>query len=174
MILYKKIEEKTFDILSELNIRTSNQIDVFKIAEYLDVDVKPAILDNSISGLFVIKNQKPYIRYNENEVPQRQNFTIAHELGHFVLHKDTPLFVEKNETVLYRNLDSTTGELLKEKEANSFAASLLMPKMFIEEEIKNIPSGVDPIVHLSDIFKVSSQAMNYRLNNLGYSFLGMY
>lgn len=49
-----------------------------------------------------------------------------------------------------------------------------MPKTFIEEEIKNIPSGVDPIIHLSKIFKVSTQAMNYRLNNLGYSFLGMY
>lgn len=174
MILYKKIEEKTFNILSELNIDTPNQIDVLKIAEYLGVDAKPATLDSSISGLFVIKEQKPYIRYNENESPQRQKFTIAHELGHFVLHKDTPLFVDKNETVLYRNLDSTTGELLKEKEANSFAASLLMPKKFIEDEIKKIPFGIDPIAHLSDIFKVSSQAMNYRLNNLGYSFLGMY
>lgn len=174
MILYKKIEEQTFNILSELKINTPNKIDVFKIAEYLGVDVKPATLDSSISGLFVIKEQKPYIRYNENEAPQRQNFTIAHELGHFVLHKDTPLFINKNELVLFRNSDSTTGELLKEKEANSFAASLLMPKIFIEEEIKNIPSGIDPIIHLSKIFKVSSQAMNYRLNNLGYSFLGMY
>jgi len=174
MILYKKIEEKTFNILSELNIDAPSQIDVLKIAEYLGVDAKPATLDSSISGLFVIKEQKPYIRYNENEAPQRQKFTIAHELGHFILHKDTPLFVDKNETVLYRNLDSTTGELLKEKEANSFAASLLMPKKFIEEEIKKIPLGIDPIAYLSDIFKVSIQAMNYRLNNLGYSFLGMY
>lgn len=174
MILYKKIEEQTFNILSELKINTPNKLDVFKIAEYLGVDVKPATLDSSISGLFVIKEQKPYIRYNEKEAPQRQKFTIAHELGHFVLHKDTPLFINKNEKILYRNSDSTTGELLKEKEANSFAAALLMPKMFIEEEIKNIPSGVDPIIHLSDVFKVSTQAMNYRLNNLGYSFLGMY
>ena len=174
MILYKKIEETTFSILSELNIDAPNQIDVLKIAEYLGVDAKPATLDSSISGLFVIKEQKPYIRYNENEAPQRQKFTIAHELGHFVLHKDTPLFVDKNETVLYRNLDSTTGELLKEKEANSFAASLLMPKVFIEEEINKIPVGTDPIIYLSDVFKVSTQAMNYRLNNLGYSFLGMF
>lgn len=174
MILYKKIEEQTFNILSELEITTPNKIDVFKIAKHLGVDVKPATLDSSISGLFVIKEQKPYIRYNDNEAPQRQKFTIAHELGHFVLHKDVPLFVEKNETVLYRNLDSTTGELLKEKEANSFAASLLMPKFMIDEQIENIPQGKDPVIYLSKIFKVSSQAMNYRLNNLSYSFLGMY
>lgn len=86
MILYKKIEEQTFNILSELKINTPNKIDVFKIAEYLGVDVKPANLDSSISGLFVIKEQKPYIRYNDSEAPQRQKFTIAHELGHYVLH----------------------------------------------------------------------------------------
>jgi Zn-dependent peptidase ImmA (M78 family) len=174
MILYKKIEEQTFNILSELKINTPNKIDVFKIAEYLGVDVKPAKLDSSISGLFVIKEQKPYIRYNDSEAPQRQKFTIAHELGHYVLHKDIPLFVEKNEAVLYRNMDSTTGELLKEKEANSFAASLLMPKFMIDEQIENIPNGKDPVIHLSEVFKVSSQAMYYRLNNLGYSFLGSY
>ncbi|WP_445712856.1 ImmA/IrrE family metallo-endopeptidase [Flavobacterium sp.] len=174
MVLYKKIEEQTFNILSELEINTPNKIDVFKIAKHLGVDVKPATLDSSISGLFVIKEQKPYIRYNDSEAPQRQKFTIAHELGHFVLHKDIPLFVEKNETVLYRNLDSTTGELLKEKEANSFAASLLMPKFMIDEQIENIPQGKDPVIYLSKIFKVSSQAMYYRLNNLSYSFLGMY
>ena len=174
MILHKKIEAQTAQILSELNISTPKKIDVFKIAEHLGVDVKSATLDSSISGLFVIKEQKPYIRYNEKEAPQRQKFTIAHELGHFVLHKDTPLFINKNEKILYRNSESTTGELLKEKEANSFAASLLMPQLFIEEEIKKLPGGVDPIFYLSDIFKVSTQAMNYRLNNLGYSFLGMY
>jgi Zn-dependent peptidase ImmA (M78 family) len=174
MILHKKIEAQTAQILSELNISSPKKIDVFKIAEHLGVDVKSATLDSFISGLFVIKEQKPYIRYNEKEAPQRQKFTIAHELGHFVLHKDTPLFINKNEKILYRNSESTTGELLKEKEANSFAASLLMPLLFIEEEIKKLPVGVDPIIYLSDIFKVSTQAMNYRLNNLGYSFLGMY
>ena len=135
---------------------------------------QPANLDSSISGLFVIKEQKPYIRFNNNESPQRQKFTIAHELGHYVLHKDIPLFVEKNEAVLYRNMDSTTGELLKEKEANAFAASLLMPKFMIDEQIDIIPNGIDPVSHLSEVFKVSSQAMYYRLNNLGYSFLGSY
>jgi Zn-dependent peptidase ImmA (M78 family) len=92
----------------------------------------------------------------------------------FSFHPNTPLFINKNEKILYRNSESTTGGLLKEKEANSFAASLLMPLLFIEEEIKKLPVGVDPIVYLSGIFKVSTQAMNYRLNNLGYSFLGMY
>lgn len=174
MIINKKIEETTYNILNELNIKAPKDIDIFKIANHLNVDVQSAILDNSISGLFVIKDSKPYIRYNVTESERRKRFTIAHELGHFVLHKDIPLFIDKNQKVLYRNSDSSKGELLKEKEANSFAASLLMPSYLIEQEIEKIPDGFDPIKYLSNIFDVSIQAMGYRLNNLGYDYLGIF
>ena len=172
-MIIKHIEDKTYEILKNVGITKTSDIDVLKIANYLDVDVQSAKLETDISGLFVIKENKAYIRYNATESEHRQRFTIAHELGHFILHKDTPLFVDKNEKIMFRNSQSTTGELMKEREANAFAAALLMPKTFIEQEIYKISKEQDIITYLAEIFNVSSQAMSFRLSNLDYD-LGLF
>jgi Zn-dependent peptidase ImmA (M78 family) len=166
------IEKITSKIINDLGILTPRGINVEKIAKHLNVDVKAEDLDSDISGLFVIKNNKPYIRYNSTECENRKRFTIAHELGHFILHSDSkPLFVD--EKIMYRNFDSSTGEIRKEREANAFAASLLMPRVFIQSAINSAPKNTNDIVsYLADKFKVSEQAMNFRLANLGY--VGLY
>jgi len=173
-MLNQRIESITVEILNDLNITTPGQINVKKIAKYLRVDVKAEDMDFDISGLFVIKNNKPHIRYNKGEHSNRQRFTIAHELGHYVLHKESkPIFVDKSEKIMYRDVDSSTGEFRREREANAFAASLLMPKSFIQSLIKKAPKKTDDIVtYLASKFKVSEQAMNFRLANLGY--VGLY
>lgn len=172
-MINERIENITENILQELNIKSAKGIKLEKIAKHLGVDIKGEDLDFDVSGLFVIKNEKSYIRYNNSESEQRQRFTVAHELGHFVLHKDDkPLFVDKiesTEKVLYRNFDSSTGEIKKEREANAFAASLLMPRFILNQVITNIPkdrSGI--ITYLAKEFNVSEQAMSFRLSNLGY------
>lgn len=169
-MIYRHIEEKTSKILQEVGIETPSKIDITKIASHFLIDVQSADLENDISGLFVIKDKKAYIRYNKTESQHRVRFTIAHELGHYFLHKDTPLFVDRNESVLYRNNDSTTGEIIKEREANAFAAALLMPSHFIEKEMNGLPISTDIIPHLASVFNVSTQAMSFRLSNLGYDF----
>ena len=170
----QRIEAITFDILTSLKIKKAKDIDVQKISKFLNVDVQQEIMDDEISGLFVMKDGNPYIRYNFFEDPKRQRFTIAHELGHFVLHKEIPLFVDKkNEKIMYRNSESTTGEIRKEREANAFSASLLMPAPFIKDEWQKMPFHEEPVEYLANIFNVSEQAMSFRLANLGYE-IGMY
>ncbi|PRX57524.1 ImmA/IrrE family metallo-endopeptidase [Flagellimonas meridianipacifica] len=173
-MLNQKIERTTAQILQDLNITVPSEINVNKIAKHLGVDVKAVDMDYEISGLFVIKNSKPHIRYNKNESQKRQRFTIAHELGHFVLHRESkPLFVDKSKKIMYRDGDSTTGEFRQEREANAFAASLLMPKEFIQKAMAKAPKNTEDIVtYLANKFKVSEQAMNFRLANLGY--VGLY
>ena len=167
-----RIESITEKILSSIGINSVEKINIKKVCRALEVDVKHDDLDSTISGLFVVKENKPFIRYNKLESNVRIRFTIAHELGHFVLHKDTPLFVDyTGEKIMFRNNDSSTGELKKEREANSFAASILMPREFIENEIKEIPKDTDNVIkYLAKRFKVSEQAMAYRLANLGYDY----
>lgn len=168
-----RIENITFDILASLKIKKAKDLDIYKVSKSLKVDVQQEIMDDEISGLFVIKDGNPFIRYNIED-PKRQRFTIAHELGHYILHKETPLFVDKkNEKIMYRNSESTTGEIRKEREANAFAASLLMPAKFIGDEWEKMPVHKDPIEYLANIFNVSGQAMSFRLANLGYD-IGMY
>lgn len=168
-MINRRIESITESILNELNITSAKKIVVEKICKSHGVDVKSEELDMDVSGLFVIKEKEAYIRYNKNEAPHRQRFTMAHELGHFILHKDTPLFISKKDNVMYRNLDSSTGEIKREREANSFAASLLMPRKFVLDEISKIPKKTkDPVSYLADKFRVSEQAMTFRLANLGF------
>jgi Zn-dependent peptidase ImmA (M78 family) len=164
------IEAQAVKILEAVGINEAADIDVKRIAQYLNVNVQSTTLEADISGLFVIKDNKPYIRYNRDEHEHRWRFTIAHELGHFLLHKDVPLFVDRKEKIFFRNTQSATGEVMRERQANAFAAALLMPKHFIEQELGNVPSNKEPVSHLAKVFNVSMMAMSFRLSNLGYDF----
>jgi len=168
-----KIETKTSNLLRDNNC-ISLPIDVLDLAIKLGVRVEAESFEDDISGLFVIKNKRPYICYNKNQGKSRVRFTIAHELGHYILHSKTkPLFIDRNKKVLYRDFNSSTGELKLEREANTFAASLLMPKFLIEAELENKNEEIDIVKSLSEKFNVSSQAMSFRLANLDYDF-GMF
>lgn len=171
---YSYIEEKAENILIE-NDFFKVGFDIEKLAKKLKIDIIPEKLDNDVSGLFVRIHGKPVISYNKNENnPTRKRFTIAHELGHYILHSDKPLFIDKNPKVMFRNNASSSGEQLQEREANHFAAALLMPFRLINDEIENAPdSTVNPIEYLAKKFKVSEQAMTFRLANLGYD-IGLY
>ena len=168
-----RIEAIVQKILDDLNITKGTDIQLKKICDFLNVNLKESELKTDVSGLFIYKNNQGNILYNKYESNNRQRFTIAHELGHHVLHK-IPLSMTKNEVKLFRDSDSSTGENKNEIEANSFAASLLMPEKFVHEEVENAPKEInDAIKHLAGIFKVSKQAMTFRLANLGYNLKGV-
>ena len=171
-MILKYIEEKADETLRKHGFY-SLPIDVLKLAEELGVNIEPANLAPDISGIFVIKNDKPYIRYSKNDIKTRVRFTIAHELGHWLLHsKSTPLFIDRTPKIMFRNIESSTGEIHKEREANSFAAALLMPEILIKKEMSKLKMG-DAVEQLADIFEVSTQAMSFRLSNLGFD-LGIF
>lgn len=171
---YSYIEQKAEDVLIQNDFFCVG-FDVKKLAKKLKIEVLPKKLDDDVAGLFVRINDKPIISYNQNQKNKsRERFTIAHELGHFFLHSNKPIFIDKNPKVMFRNNASSSGEQLQEKEANHFAAALLMPKKLIKVEIDKIPYDImNPIKYLSEQFKVSEQAMTFRLANLGYD-IGLY
>lgn len=85
----------------------------------------------------------------------RQRFTIAHELGHLMLHPDTFIHRDTKKVMLSNSF--------KEKEANSFAASLLMPQWMVEFAFERLTQRPDA---LASLFEVSPEAMRYRMHNL--------
>ena len=175
-MIIRHIEEKTSALLNEVGI-TEAPIDPIKCAKHLGVEVKPVSISDDISGLFVIKDKMAHLIYNKNERNRkRQRFTIAHELGHYVLHRNIPLIIDKGyrEITFNRDLSSTTGEIRREREANAFAASLLMPRDIVEKEIISIPKDADVLTHLARRFNVSTQAMSFRLSNLELVDYGLY
>ena len=168
----KKIESQVLEILQQFRI-SRPPVHVEKIALKMDIAVAPTDLGPGISGALIINDGKATIGVNPTESKVRRRFTIAHELGHFLLHKNSQnLFVEKK--VFFRDEESSLGEEKREKEANAFAAALLMPSSFLKTEIdeavnkKSLESDEDLVHYLSKKFDVSEIAMTYRLVNLNY------
>lgn len=87
---------------------------------------------------------------------RRRRFTIAHEIGHFVLHPQR----ERPE----RGGAATQGMRREEREADLFAAELLMPDHLVREAV--VEHGAD-VARLADRFQVSAKAMRIRLERLG-------
>lgn len=111
-----------------------------------------------ISGAYDKENKTIYI--STADPPRRQAFTVAHELGHYVLHK------RKKDDIFFRSQMYTFNgdqEKYEEKEANWFAASLLMPR----ELIKKVWKKERDIDLTAANFGVSKPAAYWRLKNLG-------
>lgn len=139
------------------------EIDVEAIARKLNINVVRDELPDSISGVFVVKDKKLALCVNSSHSPTRKRFTIAHEIGHYLLHSNETLHFDKNPTeneIFFRSDVSSLAEV----EANHFAAELLMPKDLVE---LTISKGVSTIDKLAGLFNVSESAMHYRLVNLG-------
>lgn len=165
----KRIERITNSILEELGI-TKLPIPVDEIAKKRGLEIRAYDLGENVSGVLVMESGKGTIGFNPTESKVRQRFTIAHELGHYELHKqDNGFFIDKEFKMLFRDHNSSTGEYKKEQEANAFAAALLMPEKFVVKEIKNHNldlSDEDSMKELAKLFNVSVPAMTYRVTNL--------
>lgn len=95
------------------------------------------------------------IYVNANHAEVRRRFTIAHEIGHYVLH-DSLIGDGITDDALYRsNLSNAI-----EAQANRFAADLLMPRPLIKHAIA---SGINTVKALAKHFEVSETAMSIRL-----------
>jgi Zn-dependent peptidase ImmA (M78 family) len=68
---------------------------------------------------------------NRNQPPEHKNYAIAHELAHFQLH---PGYIESNKyQLLLRNAFVGAGQSDVEKEAEAFAAELLVPRKMLDK-----------------------------------------
>jgi Zn-dependent peptidase ImmA (M78 family) len=122
--------------------------------------------DTSVSGVLIRQNGTAVIGVNADQSKQRQTFTIAHELGHFILHGDA---VHEDRGYMFRDTDSSTAEHVPEVEANQFAQNLLMPLWMVEKDVKKRGGEVELeylAVEMADEYGVSLQAMTLRLAKL--------
>ena len=128
-------------------------VPVGEICDKLGLEVKFDKLESGHSGH--LKDKTIFV--NDNYPATRNLFTIAHEIGHFVLHSNT-----QNRFDQYHKYTPT--ELVKEREANDFAGELLMPKYKFVEMFNELKGEIKKI---ADYFGVSRQAAEYRGFRLG-------
>jgi Zn-dependent peptidase ImmA (M78 family) len=159
-------------LLDRLGIQSA-PTPVEKIAKALGAQVRFSPFDDELSGMVYIKDGVPIIGVNSLHHPNRQRFTIAHEIAHLELHRDmitSEVHVDKGFPVLMRDPITATGTERIEIDANRFAAELLMPGTLIEEALAGKPFDIDdegPIEELAKKFRVSKQALEYRIRNRG-------
>lgn len=137
-----------------------------------DLQIYLAAMDMEISGAigWNTKDKKFEIFINKEKLQNRQNFTLAHELGHYFLHQE---IIQKEDalidsedildssTTLFRNDNATSSQI--EKEANNFAAVLLMPEDLVIRAWEVYKS----VEECARLFQVSLVAMSIRLERLG-------
>lgn len=168
-------EKKARSILEDLNI-SEPPVPVEMIAKKMGAKLtfEPFEGKDDISGMLFRDGEINIIGINSSHPNTRQRFSIAHEIGHLVLHKKK-LFIDKVVKIDFR--DTTSGMAIDKNEiaANAFAAELLIPRDFVQREIRreiskqNNVTGKEALIQkLSNTFDVSTQAMEYRLINLGF------
>jgi Zn-dependent peptidase ImmA (M78 family) len=173
MVRRKHIRALAERLLTEHNVRTE-PVDVAKLARAIGVKVQEQPAEDDLSG-FLYRNhhqKTAVIGVNSTHHVNRRRFTTAHELGHYLLHDFDDVHVDRQFKVWLRSEASSQGTDLEEKEANLFAAEILMPASFIERDIQRISAfdlmDEDVIAKLAERYGVSTQAMTFRLGYLGH------
>jgi Zn-dependent peptidase ImmA (M78 family) len=111
--------------------------------------------EGGLDGAFSLVRDRPFLLVNSSKAPVRQRFTLAHEFGHYFLDHGSTFDV-------YVNWGDNDP---KETQANFFAASFLMPRAGIVDEVTRINETLtfEHVVDLAALFGVSVKAMRIRL-----------
>ena len=147
-------------------------IDVERVAESEGAIIAREHFSGVQSGFALRDGSRWVIGVNTATSRRRQRFTVAHELGHLLLHDGRQLTVDHSVRVNWRDHKSSMATDREEIEANAFAAQLLMPGDLVRSATALLVSdGIrtrDAVISsLAEQFDVSTEAMGYRLVNLG-------
>ena len=206
---FKTIEEKaselTRDYVEKIKERFDGELinvtpfDVFKEVERVGLKYEYSDLPAGQLGCMSLMEEKILLNKDEAENPKRLRFTMAHEYGHYVLHSD---LLKSQGISSFGDDDDTITELVTvkenarwwlERQANHFAACLLMPKeivcilyyyfhkVFVQDIYGDKPGPIyynenqretfytynNVVGNIAKFLNVSNQAMELRLKSLG-------
>jgi Zn-dependent peptidase ImmA (M78 family) len=152
------------ELLKKYHIKDTSKLDLFGLvfSENALIDEKPI---KGAEGRIVTLGNKSMIIINSNiDNEAKKRFVVAHELGHFKMHKDLSPFYNCSEQEFFNWHQHGSHET----EANQFAVELLMPnKAFIEKSNDYNVFNLNTLKCLSDQFKTSLTATALRYSDIG-------
>ena len=173
----EEIERAASDLLHSAGV-LKTPVPLHRIATFLKANIHQQTFEDMVSGVLLIQGEEHHIMVNKAHHPNRQRFTIAHELGHLVLHHQSGdrLFIDTHlrayqrrgaaASGVYEEPGSTTTPA-EEKEANQFASALLMPReLLLSKTVDREFWDELDVASLAAEFGVSEQAMSIRLRQL--------
>ena len=135
-------------------------VEKFITDKYPEIRIEKVALSSDVSGKLEYKDGFWIMSVNIHHPEVRQRYTLGHELGHYLNHRDSVKSFE--DTVFFRNKQKSSMEYM----ADQFAARLLMPE---DDVNKLVSEGVKTVKDMASRFGVSLEAMKYRLEQLGYA-----
>lgn len=163
---YVRVRRRAEEILERFN---EPPVDLDAVAQALNVEVRRMDLEPDISGILYRTPDRRVIVINAKQSSVRQRFSIAHEIGHLLLHRGEAVHVDAGFRVNLRDPRSATAEDVEEIEANAFAANLLMPAEWLRRDVEEASLDLaddEALAVLAHRYQVSSQALAYRLATL--------
>lgn len=138
------------------------QAKIYGISVLVDDPQNPKILKEKEDGAILEDANGITIYVSNDSSLERQRFTIAHELGHYISGH-----LDKNHT-MFRDgkIYNQDNYDFKEYEANRYAAELLMPVHKLTFLLET--QGVNTLEGLAKALIVSKKAMEIRLKKLGW------
>lgn len=149
-------------ILAEFGITEPEEIDIEAIAQYFGATVIPRRLQGSAARIIGI-GDRAFITVDSGSPRARQRFSVAHELGHWMIDRGQLSGFDCNE----RNLVTGWSIDSPERRANRFAADLLMPSPIFSPLAKNREITFETVRHLCERFETSLTATAIRLVESG-------
>jgi Zn-dependent peptidase ImmA (M78 family) len=147
------------NILDELNIHSQSEINDYleEIVWTRGVIVREAKLEGAEARLTIVGNEAIATISERVKNAHRRRFAIAHELGHFEMHRDKKeLFIDKHLRPWI------TPRYRFEREANEFASAFLMPRKYFALECYHETPSLEFMDKLSHKFNASLTATSLR------------
>ena len=156
---YDKARQEAIEILKNVGI-SGPPVSPLDVASHLGLTVSVIEMPpdhRDVAGFLDVKNKQIFV--NQEDPPNRQTFTVAHEIGHYLLHREVIEAHPDQYELLFR------GKMLEahtpmEQEANCFAANLLVPEEMLRQ-YEGLPSSVLPY-----LFKVSPEVISNRRKSI--------
>jgi Zn-dependent peptidase ImmA (M78 family) len=167
----QRIRSAAARLLSENGVKKP-PVPVEDLAPALGAEIRYSPFEGDVSGMLFRHDGQAIIGVNSLHHPNRQRFTIAHEIAHLVLHKGMEVHVDRTYRINLRDDISSQAVDREEIDANSFAAELLMPEPWLIEDLKGQDIDCegeddDDLRGLARKYGVSLKALTLRLTNLG-------
>ena len=154
-------------ILKELGIDEPQDINLQQLYEKCNLTLMYAEDMSAHAEIMIGPNNHGIIPINQKQHLFRQRFSIAHELGHWHLHKNLDMFAcDTSHGSSKTFFDDESGKL-KERQADKFAANLLLPPYILKPYIKGLSKiNFSCIKNLSETFQTSISATASQLVNI--------